>query len=195
MKRDWCRGAPRGDAHSRRTGSRRRRRLRPRRRAAAGQRSRRRGGRVPRAPEGAAVARRGAVQSRRRARAARTLRRGDRRVSRRARRSIRRSDGPPESRRSRSTRPPLRRRRHRAGAVRPRQPDNLQARFSRPTVSCAWARRSGDRAARADRAEARQDDLALAYMLGLAYLQEKELELGQRAGRSHPQAASRRKRT
>jgi tetratricopeptide (TPR) repeat protein len=64
------------------------------------------------------------------------------------------------------------------GAVRQAQPDNLQARYLEADCHLRLGAPRSVIALLAPLAEARADDLALAYMLGLAYLQEKEMAKG-----------------
>ncbi len=64
-------------------------------------------------------------------------------------------------------------------AVRAAQPENLQARYLEADCHLRMGAPATVIELLAPLEEARRDDLALAYMLGLAYLQEKELAKGQ----------------
>ena len=71
--------------------------------------------------------------------------------------------------------------------MRTAEPDNLQARYLEADCHLRMGAPKQVIELLAPIEPARQDDLALAYMLGLAYLQEKEMQKG-RARRPDPQA-------
>ena len=68
------------------------------------------------------------------------------------------------------------------------EPDNLQARYLEADCHLRMGALPASSSSLAPIEPARQDDQAFAYMLGLALLQEKEMEKGRRARRPHPQA-------